>query len=144
MSMKNPLTPSGIEPTTFRLVAQHLKHFATAVPWQIKSLYLLCIGYSRTMDNCVFPRCFVAGLTEVFVLEINTKISKNIPISANLLFRTWRNGPLVIFFSCRNLGDLCHLEFTRKLKRATSRENFATPSSRLKGLTILLLVDTGQ
>jgi len=29
--MKNPLTPAGIEPATFRFVAQHLKHCATAV-----------------------------------------------------------------------------------------------------------------
>jgi len=32
MSMKNPLTPAGIEPATFRFVAQHLNHCATAVP----------------------------------------------------------------------------------------------------------------
>ena len=31
MSMKNPLTPAGIEPTTFRFVAQRLNHCATAV-----------------------------------------------------------------------------------------------------------------
>ena len=31
MSMKNP-TPAGIEPATFRFVAQHLNHCATAVP----------------------------------------------------------------------------------------------------------------
>jgi len=30
--MKNPLTPAGIEPATFRFVAQHLDHCATAVP----------------------------------------------------------------------------------------------------------------
>jgi len=30
--MKNPLTPAGIEPATFRIVAQHLNHCATAVP----------------------------------------------------------------------------------------------------------------
>jgi len=30
--MKNPLTPAGIEPSTFRFVAQHLNHSATAVP----------------------------------------------------------------------------------------------------------------
>jgi len=30
--MKNPLTPTGIEPATFRFVAQHLNHCATAVP----------------------------------------------------------------------------------------------------------------
>ena len=32
MSMKNLLTPAGIEPATFRFVAQHLNHCATAVP----------------------------------------------------------------------------------------------------------------
>ena len=32
MSMKNPLTPAGIEPATFRFVAQRLNHCATAVP----------------------------------------------------------------------------------------------------------------
>jgi len=30
MSMKNPLTPAGIEPATFRFVVQHLNHCATA------------------------------------------------------------------------------------------------------------------
>jgi len=29
--MKNPLTPAGIEPATFRFVSQHLNHCATAV-----------------------------------------------------------------------------------------------------------------
>jgi len=28
---KDPLTPAGIEPATFRIVAQHLNHCATAV-----------------------------------------------------------------------------------------------------------------
>ena len=32
ISMKNPLTPAGMEPATFRSVAQHLNHCATAVP----------------------------------------------------------------------------------------------------------------
>ena len=31
--MKNSLTPAGIEPATFRFVAQHLNHCATAVPF---------------------------------------------------------------------------------------------------------------
>jgi len=32
MSMKNPLTPAGIEPATFRFVAQHLNHCPISVP----------------------------------------------------------------------------------------------------------------
>jgi len=32
MSMKNSLTPAGIEPATFRFAVQHLNHCATAVP----------------------------------------------------------------------------------------------------------------
>jgi len=31
MSMKNPLTPAGIEPATYQFVAQHLNHCATVV-----------------------------------------------------------------------------------------------------------------
>ena len=37
MSMKNPLTPAGIEPATYRFVAQHLNHCATAVRTQISN-----------------------------------------------------------------------------------------------------------
>jgi len=43
MSMKNPLTPAGIEPATFRSVAQHLNHCATAVP--SKALYTIKLNF---------------------------------------------------------------------------------------------------
>ena len=33
------MTPSGIEQTTFRFVAQHLNHCATAVPNQVEKHY---------------------------------------------------------------------------------------------------------
>jgi len=32
MSMKNPMTPAGIEPATFRFVAQHLNHVLPQSP----------------------------------------------------------------------------------------------------------------
>ena len=38
MSMKIPMTPSGIEPATFRFVVQHLNHCATAVSSVIHTL----------------------------------------------------------------------------------------------------------
>jgi len=47
MSMKNPLTPAGIEPATFRFVAQHLNYCATAVP-----LYDLCLPNIPGFEIC--------------------------------------------------------------------------------------------
>jgi len=40
---KTPLTPPGIEPATFRFVAQHLNHCATAVPRPAIICLLNCI-----------------------------------------------------------------------------------------------------
>jgi len=45
-----PVTPSGIEPATFRLVAQHINHCATAVP----SAADYCVEIYRTVDLVVF------------------------------------------------------------------------------------------
>jgi len=41
MSMENSLTAAGIEPATFRFVAQHLNHCATAVPNYKKRIHIL-------------------------------------------------------------------------------------------------------
>jgi len=41
MSMKNPLTPAGIEPATFRFVEEHLNHCATAVPYLKHVVYII-------------------------------------------------------------------------------------------------------
>ena len=48
MSMKNPLIPAGIEPATFRFVAQHLNHCATVVPLH---LFNMC-HYRYTAQYC--------------------------------------------------------------------------------------------
>jgi hypothetical protein len=36
MSLKNPVTPPGIDPGTVRLVAQRLNHYATPGPNEVK------------------------------------------------------------------------------------------------------------
>ena len=37
---KIPMTPAGIEPATFRFVAQHLNHYATAVPSEYSNKHI--------------------------------------------------------------------------------------------------------
>ena len=39
--MKNPVTLAGIEPATFRFVAQHLNHCATAVPQLLECITII-------------------------------------------------------------------------------------------------------
>ena len=50
--MKNPLTPAGIEPATFRFVAQHFNHCATAVPPNILSVNTNNERMSRDKKLC--------------------------------------------------------------------------------------------
>jgi len=47
---KIPVTPAGIEPATFRIVAQHLSHCATAVPHVRVSILLLSTNTSAEYD----------------------------------------------------------------------------------------------
>jgi len=48
------MTPAGIEPATFRFVAQHLNHCATAVPRTSVS-NLFYFGMTLYMFRTVFP-----------------------------------------------------------------------------------------
>ena len=44
MSLKNPVTPPGIDPGTFRLVAQRLNHYAT--PGPLHDVYMVKFTYT--------------------------------------------------------------------------------------------------
>jgi hypothetical protein len=58
MSLKNPLTPPEIDPGTFRLVAQRLKHYATPGP----HLYFLQRkNYSKDVNILQRSFTFKAG-----------------------------------------------------------------------------------
>ena len=60
MSMKNPLTPAGIEPATFRFVAQHLNHCSTAVPSKLNSGKKI-ISVPKRPDRHRRPRTLLFG-----------------------------------------------------------------------------------
>ena len=59
MSLKNPVTPPGIDPGTVRLVVQHLNHYATIITDHSKQRginfiqYLLEISPAGLQMKCV-------------------------------------------------------------------------------------------
>jgi len=101
------MTPAGIEPATFRSVAQHLNHCATAVPHIIA-------GSHRIYDDNNW-KCHVT-----FTVHINYQFSWK----STAVFRRWtQTGPAEFFVS------LCALRFTthknRYLFKTKSRYNTA-------------------
>ena len=58
MSLKNPVTPPGIDPGTVRLVAQRLNHYATRGPFVRKSLF-------KSANRIYFVRKFKYFFTAV-------------------------------------------------------------------------------
>jgi len=66
MSIKNPLTPAGIEPATFRFVAQHLNHCAT-LP---RSPDFVCTVINIRRVNVLFIQFHNECLLYIFYLFI--------------------------------------------------------------------------
>ena len=85
--MKNPLTLAGIEPATFRIVAQHLNHCATAVRLLLhisvekKNMLAWLFRYHASTGSVKWYRTvsvnsvlILAGIMEVrYVLKIQAK-----------------------------------------------------------------------
>ena len=91
MSMENPLTPAGIEPATFRFVAQHLNHCVSCTVVVLNYFVMcvcvcVCVGFVMCgcFDNyvgvlvmcvmvfSVFLYCFVHVYLFLFVTNIRT------------------------------------------------------------------------
>ena len=58
------MTPTGIEPATFRFVAQHLNHCATAVPFQDTNL-VTNVDYASLVFSAAMLLLMMAGNQEV-------------------------------------------------------------------------------
>ena len=60
--MKNPRTLAGIEPATFRFVARHLNHCATAVPLGLATVQttifqLVAVSKTEVLDVLLLMAC---------------------------------------------------------------------------------------
>jgi hypothetical protein len=80
------MTPSGIEPATFRFVAQYLNHCATAFPM---------ILYTDINFDCIFSVCEIIFRVELKALRLFTDIY---PKSA----RRW---PRNVAETCSSVGS---------------------------------------
>jgi len=80
MSMKNPLTPAGIEPPTFQFVAQHINHCATVVPWKSRTV----VNFAFKTDEFLSKVCYTShrkALRLLLVSVVNIKQQLNYMIS---------------------------------------------------------------
>ena len=72
MSTKNPLTPAGIEPATFRFVAQHLNHCAPAVPKN----YTVTYKKQKNANGMLFPQNLQTKMNLCSVLCADTHLQQ--------------------------------------------------------------------
>ena len=60
-----PMTPSAIEPVTFRFVAQHLNHCATAVPRPSCKVPYIFSSYNQIWSSWHFRKSQISNFTEI-------------------------------------------------------------------------------
>ena len=101
MSLKNPVTPPGIDPGTVRLVAQRLNHYATPGP-SVSSTCNNCHQEKGSILRCFSLRCdweegnpsFRRGLSAWGRCQDNHSMKRRISITINLVTRAsclWSN-----------------------------------------------------
>jgi len=54
------MKPSGIEPATFRFVAKHLNHCATAVPYSLDLSLWKLQPLNTWLQNRIMPKLFIS------------------------------------------------------------------------------------
>jgi len=102
--MKNPLTPAGIEPATFRFVAQHFNHWTTAVPrqetWEVNfgavsyntKVWIKACGMQKSAVMCVnittyaYYQSFIYSPSDALVSCLKTILK----FILTLILLTWR------------------------------------------------------
>jgi len=79
MSMKNTLTPAGIEPATFRFVAQHLNRPYSDKIFKIKKRVIRIITNSRMRDSCreLLKKLEILPLYSQYIFSISVFVIKN-------------------------------------------------------------------
>jgi len=94
MSMKNPVTPAGIEPAA---VAQHLNHCATADPNVLKSLHFIHLQYAPLsfLRGGVFKYIHINFHTLLLQFRFQVQISCKLPAA------------VLIQLPCSNILEFC-------------------------------------
>ena len=134
MSVKNPLTPAGIEPATFRFVAQRLNNCATAVP--SSGWYIYRKAYRKVIRSVRTVR--VLGYFTKTANARSIFISPNPPLNSERLrscqgHRLGKNGFLcsVKCFNCGTDGAASNRGADKSLARPRRKQ--AAPVKTVMG-----------
>ena len=123
---KIPLTPSGIEPATFRFVAQHLNHCATVVP-------------DRRLYEELTPQPWFDFAYLLFILLSNKILSGEIRIFITLCARYIRNHVLFQLNTSRCMILCLHDSILSKFSYQSSWNIFFPPCTLRINQTYLFL-----
>ena len=95
MSLKNPVTPPGINTGTVRLEAQCLNHYVTPDP----NIYRSCQKHkSQSLHLSLCTAC------NLWVVQFVTSLKSNLWVCTNLWpYRTWKN---IILEACKHKTEL--------------------------------------